>query len=111
MKNNIKGQSSVIEIVIIFIISGLLIAMAISACQKVINHHNKSSYSQRIDDGSNYDLQLIFVNDGVKVYKFYDKGRWVYYIDARGSTQSSYSSGKTTYNTQVITVDKSLVEK
>ena len=40
------------------------------------------------------EVELLFENDGVKVYRFSDCGRYIYYTDARGSTSWSVYKGK-----------------
>ena len=32
-----------------------------------------------------YDVQLLFMIDGMKVYRFYDNGRYIYVVDGRNS--------------------------
>lgn len=39
-------------------------------------------------------VELLFENDGVKVYRFTDCGRYIYFADARGATSWSVSKGK-----------------
>lgn len=55
-----------------------------------------------IEQTSNSTIQvdLLFEKDGVKVYRFTDYGRPIYYTDARGSTQWSESrnNGKQSYS-------------
>jgi hypothetical protein len=43
---------------------------------------------------NNKDVQvsLLFEHNGVKVYRFYDNGSYVYYADARGSTMRTINS-------------------
>lgn len=48
------------------------------------------------------DLTLLFENDGCKVYRFLDGGRYVYYTDCRGQTewQVSTKHSSTRYDVQ-----------
>lgn len=50
-------------------------------------------------------VELLFENDGVKVYRFHDGGRAIYYIDARGNTHWNESNGKSSYNHLAETVE------
>lgn len=38
-------------------------------------------------DNSDVNVDLLFEHEGVKVYRFVDNGRYVYYSDARGSVE------------------------
>lgn len=49
-------------------------------------------------------VSLLFVHEGVKVYRFSDGYRIVYYTDARGKTAWDESTGKTTFPMSVETV-------
>lgn len=48
-----------------------------------------------------FNVELLFENEGVKVWRFYDSGRRIYYTDARGKTawSETHSSRKTTTTT------------
>ena len=46
--------------------------------------------AEKIEVRGNYNVELLFENDGCKVYRFYD-GRYIYYTDCSGKT--SYKSG------------------
>lgn len=54
-------------------------------------------------------VELLFEKEGCKMYRFYDGGRYVYWSDCRGKTQSDYTthSGKTTvtHNEESITTE------
>ena len=63
----------------------------------------KSAQADTKTSNTNFDVELLFVNDGVKVYRFYDAGRYRYYTDARGSVQWSEQSGKTTTTQEIPT--------
>jgi len=49
-------------------------------------------------------VSLLFEHDGVKVYRFYDNGYYVYYTDARGKTAWEHSNGKTSSPRGVETI-------
>lgn len=65
----------------------------------------KQEYEQRLKD---YDVQFLFECNGVRVYRFYNKGEYVYFTDANGMTKYQYTTrmGKfgftTTYRVQSI---------
>lgn len=46
--------------------------------------------AEKTEAKGNYKVELLFENDGCKVYRFYD-GRYIYYTDCSGKT--SYKSG------------------
>lgn len=49
-------------------------------------------------------ISLLFVHEGVKVYRFSDGRHTVYYTDARGKTARNEQSGKLTIPMSVETV-------
>lgn len=49
----------------------------------------KQEYEQRLKD---YDVQFLFECNGVKVYRFHDCGRNVYFTDANGMTKYQYTT-------------------
>jgi hypothetical protein len=51
------------------------------------------------------EVSLLFEHDGIKVYRFYDNGSYVYYVDARGSTLRKVSNGDYSKPQVVPTVD------
>jgi hypothetical protein len=55
-----------------------------------------SKEAQSTDKTTNreFDVELLFEHEGVKVYRFTDAGRNIYYTDASGSTQWTRSNGK-----------------
>ena len=60
----------------------------------------KDPVSTERTDNAAITVDFLFEKDGVKVYRFYDGGRPIYYTDARGATQWSerHSSGKSSYS-------------
>jgi len=40
---------------------------------------------------TNFKVELLFIKDGCKVYRFEDAGHYVYFTDCKGNTQSSFS--------------------
>ena len=54
-------------------------------------------------EGIDFEVEFLFEKDGVKMYRFYDNGRFHYYTD-RGETISAHSTGgknSTTYNENI----------
>jgi len=51
-------------------------------------------------------VSLLFEHDGIKVYRFYDNGNYIYYTDARGRTTWNQSEGKSTKHMEVETADR-----
>lgn len=52
-------------------------------------------------EGSNFELDFLFEHEGCRMYRFNDGGKWVYWSDCSGNTQSSHrvSCGKHCYKT------------
>lgn len=75
----------------------LAIAMALSSCSP--------SEPIKVTHCGLVDVQLLFENDGVKVYRFYDSGYTVYYADARGSVSWQQHVGKSTVPMSSSTAD------
>lgn len=58
--------------------------------------------STNISDKNGIKIELLFENDGCKVYRFYDNGRGIYYSDCRGNIKYEHSSGKSTITQQTL---------
>lgn len=87
MKNQNTSSSRRLAV---FLSIALLGLFAFSGCMKEPVSTEKSSNSQ-------INVELLFEKDGVKVYRFEDGGRAIYYTDARGRTEwtTTQSNGKT----------------
>ena len=61
----------------------------------------KQEYEQRLKD---YDVQFLFECNGVKVYRFMDGARRVYFTDANGMTKYQYTtrSGRFSHTTHRV---------
>lgn len=72
-------------------IAAMLAALAMAACQRAAQDATKTT-------NDNFWVELLFENDGVKVYRFWD-GRYIYYVDARGRTawDETHVAGKAIY--------------
>lgn len=65
----------------------LCVSLLLVGCQKRAQSKEKTS-------NEHFKIELLFEHDGVKVYRFGDAGRSVYYTDARGQTAWIESCGK-----------------
>jgi hypothetical protein len=65
-----------------------------SGCRKYIPATSKDTTSN-----AQIEVHLVLEHDGIKVYRFWDGVRTIYYTDARGKTSwdEVHSTGKTTY--------------
>jgi hypothetical protein len=61
--------------------------LALGAC-------SKDPISKAGTNNPEITVELLFEKDGVKVYRFTDSGRSIYYTDARGRTDWSVNQGK-----------------
>ena len=61
-------------------------------------------YEQRLKD---YNVKFLFECNGVKVYRFCDNGRYVYFTDANGMTRYEYTTrrGKINYTNKVQSIN------
>lgn len=72
----------------------ILSAIALSGCSvKTVSTERTSNVE--------INIELLFEKDGIKVYRFSDGYRNIYYTDARGTTSwdETHSDGKTTTTT------------
>jgi hypothetical protein len=47
-----------------------------------------------------YGVKFLFKKDGIKMYRFFDKGHY-HYFTSKGETMTSQSSGKTNYEESI----------
>lgn len=83
--------------------AGLLPALALALCSALLfSGCAKEPLGTERTNNSAITVELLFEKDGVKVYRFYDNGRAIYYTDARGCTQWSeyHNTGKSSYTVQ-----------
>lgn len=66
-------------------IIALAIALTVTSCV-----HEAQSKSQ---EGIDFEVEFLFEKDGVKMYRFYDNGRFHYYTNT-GETISTQDAGK-----------------
>ena len=64
----------------------------------------KQEYEQRLED---YNVKFLFECNGVKVYRFMDGARRVYFTDANGMTKYRYTTrrGKFNYTNNVQSIN------
>ena len=77
----------------------LIFAFGITLLFTSCEHESISKSHEGID----FEVELLFEKDGIKMYRFLDNGRFHYYTD-RGETISTYSTGgknSTTYNENI----------
>lgn len=65
-----------------------LLALTLTGCEK--DPRGKISTAQQPKEDVDYQVTFLFEVDGVKVYKFCDDGRYVYFTNANGHTEYSY---------------------
>jgi len=73
-------------------IIALAVALTLTSCIK--------QAQSKSHEGIEFEVEFLFEKDGVKMYRFYDNGRYHYYTN-RGETMSSQTSGKTTYEENI----------
>jgi hypothetical protein len=66
------------RLLILIVAMGLLTGLA--SCLK-------NAQSMKTTSNREFQVELLFVHDGVRVYRFQDNGRYIYYTDARGKTE------------------------
>lgn len=61
----------------------------------------KQEYEQRLKD---YNVQFLFECNGVKVYRFIDDSKFIYFTDANGMTRYQYTTraGMVSYQTHRV---------
>lgn len=76
----------------------ILIAILLSSCVRD---------AQEVVANGNFEVEYLFEQNGCKMYRFKDGGRYIYWSDCQGKTTSDYSTsnGKTstTHHQEVIT--------
>lgn len=91
-------KTHVIETTVIIMIIGALIALI------SVSMNMQRLPAQAAESSSNPGIvvELVLEHEGIKIYRFWDGLRTIYYTDARGRTswQEVHSTGKSTYMTE-----------
>jgi hypothetical protein len=86
-----------------FIALALLVALALGSCAR-------EPLATKSTENPNFDVAILFDFDGVRMYRFYDDGHFVYFakkLDNNVSTSWQQSEGKTSYFAKVETIEVS----
>lgn len=65
-----------------------LLALTLTGCEQ--DSRGQVPATQQAKAEVDYRITLLFEVDGIKVYKFYDNGQYVYFTNANGHTGYSY---------------------
>lgn len=65
-----------------------LLAVTLTGCEE--DTRGQIPATQQVKAEVDYQITLLFEVDGIKVYKFHDSGRYVYFTNANGHTGYSY---------------------
>ena len=85
----------VVLVTIAIIVLGLLVLVIVDQSK---DRPAQSTETKGVDGA--YKVELLFEQDSVKVYRFYDEGHFRYFT-TRGETMTSQSSGKTSYQENI----------
>lgn len=55
-----------------------------------------------IDSKDDFRITYLFEADGIKVYRFYDGGRFIYFTNKEGNVGYTSSNGKQTYKEETL---------
>lgn len=77
-----KKAFTLVEVLVIVAIIAVLAAVTIPA---VIGYKQGKPEATHLYNSSDYDVQLLFTIHDLKVYRFYDQGRCIYFVDGRNS--------------------------
>jgi hypothetical protein len=80
----------------ILIIAGASLLLTFVIVAFLNSFSDRSEPKETIQNGD-YKIEFLFEQNGCKMYRFLDNGRWVYWSDCQGNTQREYkeSNGKT----------------
>ena len=99
-----KKAFTLVELLVIIAIIGILAAMVAGVVNKRRQGVAKKVQTSVPQTGKGYDVQMLFMIDGMKVYRFTDGGRYIYVVDGRNSKtvwNESTQVGKVSYDTPV----------
>lgn len=88
-----------------------LLALTLTGCEE--DQRGQISTAQQPKDDVDYQVTFLFEVDSVKVYRFYDHGREVYFTNVTGNIEYTYTSGnvkaRTTHNVQCVKKQKQIL--
>lgn len=67
-----------------------LFALTLTGCEK--DPRGQIPTAQQPKEDVDYQVTFLFEVDGVKVYKFYDDSHYVYFTNANGKTEYTYTT-------------------
>ena len=84
------------KILIILLVVGLSLLLTFLVVVLISSVSDNPEPKETIQNGD-YKLELLFEQNGCKMYRFHDNGRYVYWSDCQGKTELEYkeSNGKT----------------
>lgn len=86
--------------------SSILPALAIAALGSLTSCTiQQPLYSRPSENNDSYRVQYLFEHDGCKVYRFYDKGNYVYFTNCNGETIAKTDSTAVINRTQLTAKD------
>jgi hypothetical protein len=74
----------------------LLALLILSACET-----GQPLVKAAAENNGSYNVSYLFENGGCKVYRFRDKGQWVYFTNCQGGTYSGTDSTRVQNTTNV----------
>jgi hypothetical protein len=81
----------ILELPIFFFVLVVFTAVAFTSCYK--------DPQSKVTRGNDIPVELLFEQDSVKVYRFYDGG--YHYFTTRGETMTTQRKGKTSYEENI----------
>lgn len=82
-------DKKMIDKVLVFLASALFFGAVGFFVSGAINSNKTAIKPKPTVTETGYTVELLFENDGVKVYRFRDGSRYLYYTDARGRVEWS----------------------
>ena len=80
----------------------LMMLLLICSCEKrELERIEAFQNSPTLNKGDPFYCALLFEHDGLRIYRFYDRGQW-HYFTSEGETMSVYRSGKSNYYNENI---------
>lgn len=83
-----------------------LIVLITVATATLLSSCTKDAQTREQTTNDEFQTELLFEHDGIKVYRFTDCGRYIYYTDCRGGETMEHSGGKSDKYSEVHNIDK-----